>query len=149
MTTPSRTCSRCGYTNGVLGDFNFANNRSEHLCQSSLELTTAMGAIERKEVLGFLLNMGFYLTQSCLCYFKFLCCHNGFVGIFVINPVFLWNSALGLRTDYHALTSVIHHATGVLDILQQKRRRVMRLRFYCTVDFSCAVLQDVPRFVII
>lgn len=24
MTTPSRTCSRCGYTNGVLGDFNFA-----------------------------------------------------------------------------------------------------------------------------
>ena len=33
MTTPSRTCSRCGYTNGVLGDFNFANNRSEHLCQ--------------------------------------------------------------------------------------------------------------------
>jgi hypothetical protein len=25
----------------------------------------------------------------------------------------------------------------------------MRLRFYCTVDFSCAVLQDVPRFVII
>ena len=27
MTTPSRTCSRCGYTNGVLGDFNFANNR--------------------------------------------------------------------------------------------------------------------------
>ena len=57
-----------------------------------------MGAIERKEVLGFLLNMGFYLTQSCLCYFKFLCCHNGFVGILVINPVFLWNSALGLRT---------------------------------------------------
>ena len=108
-----------------------------------------MGAIERIEVLGFLLNMGFYLTQSCLCYFKFLCCHNGFVGILVINPVFLWNSALGLRTDYHALTSVIHHATGVLDILQHKRRRVMRLRFYCTVDFSCAVLQDVPRFVII
>ncbi len=117
--------------------------------KGSLELTTAMGAIERKEVLGFLLNMGFYLTQSCLCYFKFLCCHNGFVGILVINPVFLWNSALGLRTDYHALTSVIHHATGVLDILQHKRRRVMRLRFYCTVDFSCAVLQDVPRFVII
>ena len=108
-----------------------------------------MGAIERKEVLGFLLNMGFYLTQSCLCYFKFLCCHNGFVGILVINPVFLWNSALGLRTDYHALTSVIHHATGVLDILQHKRRRVMRLRFYCRVDFSCAVLQNVPRFVII
>jgi hypothetical protein len=25
----------------------------------------------------------------------------------------------------------------------------MRLRFYCTVDFSCAVLQDVPQFVII
>ena len=30
MTTPSRTRSRCSY-NGVLGDFNFANNRSEHL----------------------------------------------------------------------------------------------------------------------
>ena len=29
MTTPSRTRSRCGYTNGVLGDFNFANNRSD------------------------------------------------------------------------------------------------------------------------
>ena len=35
------------------------------------------------------------------------------------------------------------------DTTGQKWRRVMRLRFYCTVDFSCAVLQDVPRFVII
>ena len=43
MTTPSRTCSRCGYTNGVLGDFNFANNRSEHLCQRFF------GAYDRNE----------------------------------------------------------------------------------------------------
>ena len=149
MTTPSRTRSRCGYTSGCWVTSTLPTIEVNICAKGSLELTTAMGAIERKEVLGFLLNMGFYLTQSCLCCFKFLCCHNGFVGILMINPVFLWNSALGLCTDHHALTSVIHHATGVLDILQHKRRRVMRLRFYCTVDFSCAVLQDVPRFVII
>ena len=125
MTTPSRTCSRCGYTSGCWVTSTLPTIEVNICAKGSLELTTAMGAIERKEVLGFLLNMGFYLTQSCLCYFKFLCCHNGFVGILVINPVFLWNSALGLRTDYHALTSVIHHATGVLDILQHIQYSVM------------------------
>ena len=125
MTTPSRTCSRCGYTSGCWVTSTLPTIEVNICAKGSLELTTAMGAIERKEVLGFLLNMGFYLTQSCLCCFKFLCCHNGFVGILMINPVFLWNSALGLRTDHHALTSVIHHATGVLDILQHIQYSVM------------------------